>query len=764
MTMKHFAILIFSICVICSPLRAETEPFNGHFNEEFAGKLQDGWSWIREVPENYRFTKDALEIKMEPNPGEGIRNILVRKAPKESEGSFTVQLDVDCDKAFSNQYQQVGIYWLNGENLKFKFVKEFIDGKLYVFPGKKPLQTQRVTLRLHVDGKKITCSFKPHGATEFEKVHEETLPERDDENDRISIQCWHGPVEEPCWTRLNRFQIFSQIFRSTPPLRVVYFTPSDRDAPENRHERLGRVLKHVQNFYRKQMQSHGYGPMSFALEWTEPERLKIYDVKGRNKRHEYPEGTEWRIREEVRETLAKEHGVNIDQEYVLILGPFIDWKDDLVVEYGPRVSGLGSIAAGCAWAYDDARVDPDFLTSLEPGGFTSKLGSLSLGKHNTFYIGTIAHELGHCFGFPHDRELDSQRKIQGVSLMGVGNYHYAEEVRGEGPGTFLSEAAALFFSTTRAFNPDFSTFSGEGHLRLTHFDAVYENGKIILNGHLDATPAVTGVIAFNDNLNIKDDYDATSWVAKPDENGNFRVEIKELEKAPCQLRLKLLLPNGFLNIIEANYSNVSGVPDLEPINTLFEVAKMNQFLDEKKFDDVEKILKSLYEKYPNNHKWARKLRHLETVKSPPEPFEPGKIDENEKRMDLSYAKTVKENVGWYEPSWGILRDLGFMEVCGAFFESGLFAHANSCYEFSLDGKWKELEFSYGIQGRHPGSVVFVVRGDGRELFRSKVVKSGELLFGQVGVTGVDKLELMTEESENRNHNDWSLWLRPTLLR
>jgi hypothetical protein len=33
------------------------------------------------------------------------------------------------------------------------------------------------------------------------------LPERNDEIDRIALQCWHGPTDKETWTRFQRFSI-----------------------------------------------------------------------------------------------------------------------------------------------------------------------------------------------------------------------------------------------------------------------------------------------------------------------------------------------------------------------------------------------------------------------------------------------------------------------------------------------------------------------------------------------------------------------------
>jgi hypothetical protein len=68
----------------------------------------------------------------------------------------------------------------------------------------------------------------------------------------------------------------------------------------------------------------------------------------------------------------------------------------------------------------------------------------------------------------------------------------------------------------------------------------------------------------------------------------------------------------------------------------------------------------------------------------------------------------------------------FLQVGGQFFEHGLYAHAPSNYELETDGKWARFRTQYGLQDGYSGSVVFVVCGDGRELFRSSLVKDHAL--------------------------------------
>jgi hypothetical protein len=155
---------------------------------------------------------------------------------------------------------------------------------------------------------------------------------------------------------------------------------------------------------------------------------------------------------------------------------------------------------------------------------------------------------------------------------------------------------------------------------------------------------------------------------------------------------------------------------------------------------------------------------LETVRNPPDFFEPDKVPEEVRMVDLTYAKALEERVGWYEPSRGILREQGFFEVDGTFFASGIYAHPNSLYRFSLGKQWGEFRFKYGLQDSKPGSVVFVVRADGREIFRSETVRERQIHSKTLDVSDVEILELITEDAGDGWANDWGLWLDPQLVR
>jgi hypothetical protein len=96
--------------------------------------------------------------------------------------------------------------------------------------------------------------------------------------------------------------------------------------------------------------------------------------------------------------------------------------------------------------------------------------------------------------------------------------------------------------------------------------------------------------------------------------------------------------------------------------------------------------------------------------------------------------------------------------------TGLFAYPFSQYVFRLNKTWKRLTAGYTLQAGQMGSVVFIVRGDGRELHRSLVVKDSMARPLDVDVTGVDRLELLVTDGGDGNAADYGLWLDPRVTR
>jgi hypothetical protein len=97
-------------------------------------------------------------------------------------------------------------------------------------------------------------------------------------------------------------------------------------------------------------------------------------------------------------------------------------------------------------------------------------------------------------------------------------------------------------------------------------------------------------------------------------------------------------------------------------------------------------------------------------------------------------------------------------------ENGLNAYPFSQYVYRLGRRWKRLLTSYSLHAGQTGSVVFIVRGDGRELLKTPAVKDAMPRLADLDVSMVDRLELIVTDAGDGNVSDGALWVNPRLTR
>ncbi|MDR0871827.1 MAG: NPCBM/NEW2 domain-containing protein [Planctomycetaceae bacterium] len=555
-----------------------------------------------------------------------------------------------------------------------------------------------------------------------------------------------------------------QLYAAEPnemPLRAVYFVPSDAEPLPDRQERLGRVMKYVQDFYRKGMFQNRFGNKTFALEWDKPARLKLYTVNGKKRQTEYGRSDAWVVRDEVRDALKSKYGIDINDEVVVIFQVLLKWENGKAVELGPYV-GSGSPYSGTAWVYDDKRLDAALLSSTEPGGYYGR--PCSIGQFNTHYIGGIAHELGHAFSLPHECENDEERKTKGYSLMGGGNHTFGQELRHQGLGTFLSPASALRLSKVRAFSGDLPGMRERAYWTFKDLKAVQKDktkNSFVLSGRVEASPKLAGIIAYNDNGTIGADYDAKTFVGEVSANGTFQVDVKELENVPYQLRLCGVHENGAVSVLSADYAVKDGIADLSAVNSAVPLDILRKLFRVGNTGEIENIAR----KYADDEELQAKCRFLIRLLNVPKTFDAALLPEDVRRADLSFADFTKAETGWGNFRRAHVPEDVFIQIGKTFFDSGLYAHAPSVYKIELRGKWTKFDFVYGLQNGYDGPVRFALKGDGKEWFRSDVVKDHNVHRQSVNIKDVQTLELLTESAaENGNSGAWAVWAEPVLSR
>ena len=201
--MRRWFLLTAAWSLLCgSLLAAEPEVI---FEDAFSGKIDAGWTWLRENPDAWRIKDDALEIHVQPGVANTVKNALLRTAPDRSKGTFAVEVTVTNTAPPTRQYEQMGITWYNGGRPVFKLVKELIDGDTWIIPGRKPMPSQTVQLRLIVTAERWIAQYRPDGKGEFQTAGEGKLPAPGE--DQVSIQCYNGPPDAEHWMRFDDFRI-----------------------------------------------------------------------------------------------------------------------------------------------------------------------------------------------------------------------------------------------------------------------------------------------------------------------------------------------------------------------------------------------------------------------------------------------------------------------------------------------------------------------------------------------------------------------------
>ncbi|MBN1803680.1 MAG: DUF1080 domain-containing protein [Sedimentisphaerales bacterium] len=192
--------------IVLTPIIKDKD--NGHkviFHDKFDGRLGDGWKWLRENPDAWRFREGALEIRVQPGLAHNVKNALVRPAPDRSRGKYAIDVTVTNLTEPVRQYEQAGITWYSNNEPVFKLVKELVDGELMIIPGRKPMTSRTVQLRLIVTRDSYVAQFRPDAGGEFQTAAVGKLPEQ--AGDKVSIQCYNGPADAEHWIRFDDFQI-----------------------------------------------------------------------------------------------------------------------------------------------------------------------------------------------------------------------------------------------------------------------------------------------------------------------------------------------------------------------------------------------------------------------------------------------------------------------------------------------------------------------------------------------------------------------------
>jgi hypothetical protein len=257
----------------------------------------------------------------------------------------------------------------------------------------------------------------------------------------------------------------------------------------------------------------------------------------------------------------------------------------------------------------------------------------------------------------------------------------------------------------------------------------------------------------------------------PDSQGRFAIEVSDL--APCgngELRVELCHVNGGVSERRLGFSvTPEGRVDLSQWEMRQALEPVAEAVAHNQLSAAQAALRKLEaSQTPDLGKdIARKL--VGTLQAEPRPT-PADGPATVTQLPLGDARPQAADVGWLKPAANRIPLNEEIESpwldSGKIYATGLYAHSPSRYVFDLGGQWKLLRGEAGLHTVHQphGSVVFVIKSDGKEVFRSPVIRGAAKASYQVDVTNVRTLELIVDKANNRNGGNWGLWLDPTLFR
>ena len=188
------------------------------FQDGFLGKLDAGWTLLREQTNAWRVSERGLEIRMLPGnmwgPANNARNVLVRPVPDPATNEIAISLSLENRPA--EQYEQVDLVWYYDDSNMVKLGQELVAGKLSIVMGREendrtrtiaiiPLDSFSVQVRLAAKGQRIRGQFRTPEDKGWREAGECDLPVNG--APKASLQCYQGPATIERWARITDFRV-----------------------------------------------------------------------------------------------------------------------------------------------------------------------------------------------------------------------------------------------------------------------------------------------------------------------------------------------------------------------------------------------------------------------------------------------------------------------------------------------------------------------------------------------------------------------------
>lgn len=190
------------------------------FQDDFTGRLGDGWSWVREEKAGWRIVDKVLEIHVLPGNlwgrANNVKNVLVRQAPDSAQGE--VEISVSIANRPTHQYEQANLAWYYDDSNMVKLGLELVDGEVCIVMGREeadktrtlakiPIGATAVRVRLRVAGNQVRGQYRVAGTDAWTDAGAGDLPSPPNAQAKISLHCYQGPPDAEHWPRFSEFRV-----------------------------------------------------------------------------------------------------------------------------------------------------------------------------------------------------------------------------------------------------------------------------------------------------------------------------------------------------------------------------------------------------------------------------------------------------------------------------------------------------------------------------------------------------------------------------
>jgi hypothetical protein len=189
------------------------------FEEKFAGKLGEGWTWVREDATCWKLDGGSLKVKCLPGSiwykKNDAKNFLMRKLPAAATEAAPLAIEVTVDSAPETNAEQCGLFLYYDDANYIKLIRECNKGKPGIvlareqkgipesLPPKEELKGP-IRLKLVWSGTSVTGSYKAAG--DWVALGDYELPLSDAEL-KIGLGAHGAPVDADRWATFTAFRI-----------------------------------------------------------------------------------------------------------------------------------------------------------------------------------------------------------------------------------------------------------------------------------------------------------------------------------------------------------------------------------------------------------------------------------------------------------------------------------------------------------------------------------------------------------------------------